>query len=59
RYIASFGKKVSKEMVVLLLKNGKVGFRNLKSKKGTTFSAYFKLEKDNKTNYWNWKLEFI
>ncbi|MGL5867648.1 type IA DNA topoisomerase [Clostridium chrysemydis] len=59
RYIASFGKKVSKEMVVLLLKNGKVGFRNLKSKKGTTFSAYFKLEKDSKTNYWNWKLEFI
>ncbi|WP_194189972.1 type IA DNA topoisomerase [Clostridium chrysemydis] len=59
RYIASFGKKVSKEMVVLLLKNGKVGFRNLKSKKGTTFSAYFKLEKDAKTNYWNWKLEFI
>lgn len=42
KYIKSFGKKVSKEMVQLLLKNGKVGFRNLKSKKGNTFSAYFK-----------------
>ena len=39
KYISSFGKTVSKEMVALLLKNGKVGFRNLKSKKGNTFSA--------------------
>lgn len=59
RYIQSFGKKVSKEMVVLLLKNGKVGFRNLKSRNGRTFSAYFRLEKNPKNNYWNWKLEFI
>ena len=59
KYIASFGKKVSKEMVELLLKNGKVGFRNLKSKKGNTFSAYLRYEKDEGTGYFNWKLEFI
>ena len=59
KYIASFGKQVSKEMVALLLKNGKVGFRNLRSKKGNTFSAYFKYVKNEKTGYFNWELEFI
>ena len=59
KYIASFGKKVSKEMVQLLLKNGKVGFRNLKSKKGNTFSAYFKYKKNEETGYFNWEIEFI
>ena len=59
KYITSFGKQVSKEMVALLLKNGKVGFRNLKSKKGNTFSAYFKYVKNEETGYFNWELEFI
>ncbi|MGL5615436.1 MAG: DNA topoisomerase [Sarcina sp.] len=59
KYIEAFGKKVSKEMVVLLLKNGKVGFRNLKSKNGNLFNAYFKYELDEKTGYLNWKIEFI
>ena len=59
KYITSFGKKVSKEMVHLLLKNGKVGFRNLKSKKGNTFSAYFRYERNEETGYFNWKIEFI
>lgn len=59
KYIASFGKKVSKEMVELLLKNGKVGFRNLKSKKGNTFSAYFKYVKNEETGRYNWQIEFI
>ena len=59
KYITSFGKQVSKEMVALLLKNGKVGFRNLKSKKGNTFSAYFRYERNEQTGYFNWKIEFI
>lgn len=59
KYINSFGKKVSREMVMLLLKNGKVGFRNLKSKKGNTFSAYFRYERNEETGYFNWKMEFI
>ena len=59
KFINSFGKTVSKEMVQLLLKNGKVGFRNLKSKKGNTFSAYFRYEKNEETGYFNWKIEFI
>lgn len=59
KYIKSFGKEVTRPMVELLLKNGKVGFRNLKSKKGTTFSAYFRYEKDEQTGYLSWKMEFI
>ena len=59
KYITSFGKKVSREMVQILLKNGKVGFRNLKSKKGNTFSAYFRYERNEDTGYFNWKIEFI
>ena len=59
KFIESLGKKVTKEMVQLLLKNGKVGFRNLKSKKGTLFSAYLRYEKDEKTGYYSWKFEFI
>lgn len=59
KFIEAMGKKVTKEMVELLLKNGKVGFRNLKSKKGTLFSAYLRYEKDDKTGYYNWKIEFI
>lgn len=59
KYISSFGKKVTKEMVGLLLKNGKVGFRNLKSKKGNTFSAYFKYVRDEETGRFNWEIEFI
>lgn len=59
KYINSLGKKVSKEMVRLLLKNGKVGFRNLKSKKGSTYSAYFRYEQNKETGYFNWKIEFI
>lgn len=59
KYIQGFGKKVSKKMVELLLKNGKVGFRNLRSKKGRLFSAYFKYIFNEKTGYYNWEIEFI
>ncbi|MEG2916704.1 MAG: DNA topoisomerase [Clostridium sp.] len=59
KYIESYGKKITKEMVELLLKNGKVGFRGLKSKKGNTFAAYFRYEKNEETGYFNWKMEFI
>lgn len=59
KYIQSFGKKVSQQMVELLLKNGKVGFHGLVSKKGNKFSAYFLYEKDEKDGTYHWKLEFI
>ena len=59
KFIEALGKKVTKEMVELLLKNGKVGFRNLKSKKGTTYSAYLKYVRDEKTGYYKWEMEFI
>ena len=59
KFINAIGKKVSKEMVQLLLKNGKVGFRNIKSKKGTLYSAYFRYEYDKKNGRYVWKTEFI
>jgi len=59
KFIASLGKRVSIQMVELLLKNGKVGFRNIKSKKGTTYSAYFKYIRQEKTGYYKWEMEFI
>lgn len=59
KYITSFGKKVSPEMVKLLLENGRVGFRGLKSKKGNKFAAYFYYIKDINTGRYNWKMEFI
>ncbi|EOU2041237.1 TPA: DNA topoisomerase [Clostridium perfringens] len=59
KYIASFGKQVTPQMVKLLLDNGKVGFRNLKSKKGNTFAAYFIYEKDEEKGYFTWRMEFI
>ena len=59
KYIKSFGKTDSRKMIELLLENGKVGFRNLKSKKGNVFSAYFKYIYNEKTGYYNWEIEFI
>lgn len=59
KYINSFGKQVTPQMVKLLLANGKVGFRNLKSKKGNTFAAYFIYEKDEEKGYFTWRMEFI
>jgi DNA topoisomerase-3 len=59
KFIESIGKKVTRQMVDILLKNGKVGFRNIKSKKGTTYSAYFKYVRDEKTGYYKWEMEFI
>ncbi|MBE6021949.1 MAG: type IA DNA topoisomerase [Cellulosilyticum sp.] len=59
KYIAALGKEVTRPMVELLLKNGKVGFKNLKSKKGTTFAAYLFYEKNEQTGYFTWRMEFI
>ena len=52
KFILSLGKQVSREMVELLLKNGRVGFHGLKSKKGNKFSAYLRYEKEGKTGYY-------
>lgn len=59
KYIESLGKKVTLEMVELLLKNGRVGFRGLISKKGNRFSAYLHYVKDEERDNYSWKLEFI
>lgn len=59
RVIESLGKRVTKPMVELLLKNGKVGFKNLKRKDGTTFAAYLYFEQDQQTGSLSWRLEPI
>lgn len=59
KYIQSFGKKVTKDMVKILLEKGRVGFRNLKSKKGNVFTAYFTYEKNKKKEYYSWKMHFL
>ena len=59
KFIESMGKKVTPEMVELLLKNGRVGFRGLISKKGNKFSAYLRYVKDEEKGFYSWKLEFI
>ncbi|MCB6993132.1 type IA DNA topoisomerase [bacterium 210820-DFI.6.37] len=59
KFIQSLGKKVSPEMVRLLLQNGKVGFHGLKSKRGNKFSAYLHYIKDEEKGYYSWKVEFI
>ena len=58
KYIQHFGKKVTPQMVELLLKNGKVGFRGLVGKSGKKFSAYFRYVKDQSGKY-HWEMEFI
>lgn len=59
KYITMLGKTVTRQMVELLLKNGKVGFRNLKGRNGNTYAAYLKYVKNDQTGYFNWEQEFI
>ncbi len=59
KYIRSFGKEITEQMVKLLLENGKVGFHALVSKKGNKFSAYFKYEKDIELGHYKWKMEYL
>ncbi len=59
KYISSFGKKVSPQMVRILLESGKVGFHGCVSKGGNKFSAYFRYVKDTETGRYNWNMEFI
>ena len=59
KYIAMLGKTVTRPMVELLLKNGKVGFKNLKGRSGNSYAAYLKYVKNEQTGYFNWEQEFI
>jgi DNA topoisomerase-3 len=59
RFITSLGKKVSPEMVRILLENGKVGFHGCVSKKNNKFSAYFRYQKDEESGRYKWNVEFI
>lgn len=60
KYLASMGKKPTISIIRELLKNGKVRIKDLKSKKGNNFDAYFMLEKndsENNTKFpYKWKM---
>lgn len=59
KYIGLLGKKVSLEMVELLLKNGKVGFHGLIDRNGEKFSGYLRYVKNPQNDYYSWKIEQI
>ena len=61
RLITGLGKKVTYDMVKILLEHGKVGLRGCVSKKGNKFTAYFYYEKDpkDKKGRYRWRLEFL
>ncbi|WP_297517433.1 type IA DNA topoisomerase [uncultured Clostridium sp.] len=59
KFITMLGKEVNEPMVRILLEKGRVGFRNLKSKKGNTFAAYLRYVKNEKSGYYNWEMDFI
>ncbi len=58
KYIKTFGKKVTSTMVKKLLKDGKVEFNDLVSKKGTKYTAYLSYGLDKDTVFFSWKMEF-
>ncbi|MCM3763134.1 DNA topoisomerase [Alkalihalobacillus oceani] len=58
RYLAAMKKKPTKTMVKQLLKQGSVIVKGLKSKKGQTFSARLRYEKNEENDFYSWKMEF-
>lgn len=59
RLINGLGKKVTYDMVKILLEHGRVGYHGCISKKGNKFSAYFYYKKNPETGRYQWELEFI
>ncbi len=57
KFIEMCGKKVSYEMVNILLQYHKVGFRNCIGRNGERYDAYFYYEKDEKTGWYRWRVE--
>ncbi|QKS71273.1 type IA DNA topoisomerase [Paenalkalicoccus suaedae] len=58
KYLASMKKKPTKTMVKSLLKDGVAVVSGLKSKKGSTFEAKLRYEKNSDNDYFSWKMEF-
>ncbi|MGX9757647.1 DNA topoisomerase [Clostridioides difficile] len=58
KYIKTLGKKVTPTMVKKLLKEGKVEFKDLVSKKGSKYTAYLSYGLDKDTGFFSWKMEF-
>ncbi|EMH2710124.1 type IA DNA topoisomerase [Clostridioides difficile] len=58
KYIKTLGKKVTPTMVKRLLKEGKVEFKDLVSKKGSKYTAYLSYGLDKDTGFFSWKMEF-
>lgn len=59
KFLASMKKKPTKTMVKMLLKNGAATVKGLKSKKGHTFDAILRYEKNPDNEFFSWKMEFL
>ncbi len=59
KFITGFGKEITPAMIESICKNGKVGLKDCISKKGSKFSAYFSYIKNEKTNQYQWKIDFL
>jgi len=59
KFLMSMGKKITKDMVMSLLADGKVAIKGLKSRKGNIFDASLSYEKNKDNDYFSWKMEFL
>ncbi len=58
KFILSMKKKITKTMIKSLLKNKKVLVKGLTGKSGQKFDAYLRYEKQEDSEYFNWKMDF-
>ena len=58
KFLATMKKKPTKTMVKDLLKNKQAYVKGLTSKNNKKFNAYLSYEKDEKNNYYSWKMNF-
>ncbi len=58
KFLAALGVRMTKGTVQKLLDQGWVFGSGLKSKKGSTFSAYLSYEKNKDNDYFSWKMAF-
>ncbi|WP_087973134.1 type IA DNA topoisomerase [Oceanobacillus rekensis] len=58
KFLATMKKKPTKTMVKDLLKNKQAYVKGLTSKSGNKFNAYLSYEKNDKKDYYSWKMDF-
>ncbi len=59
KFIASLGKRVTPEMIKLLLQNNQVGFKKLRGAGGKEYPGYLKFTKNEASGEFEWSIEPI